>query len=428
MQRLLPPFTLMYFIRLAFLLLLCFAPPVLSVSNYPPGVPPQCLDSYECDFFRNISGTLYSYSLSPLCRAASFEYAISKRGNVAGSYPLIRFNLCGTLSTSALAPLNDALTAQRLPLPRSHGVAIQYIEDPATPLLNPNNIKTADIDTCDQGTNPSCIQGSENYPTVPNGGATTSNTERVLTCAATPSLPYCRVSPTNATSAMSEIIAIYDGTEGAFDLLNATNATGGIQLTYAGGFVYLGDTYPCLGIDPTTGVPPLREFSVTIQCDPSVPDLIIEEYEELSVCTYSVRAKSSLACGVKLTASSSASPSRTSSQTVTPTASSSPSASPSRTSSQTPTASSSPSQTMSQTTTLSPSPTPSSTIAPPTLFSVGALTGTAVGCLAAGALSAWFFITFAPKSSGGAGIGKMNLGEGTPLSYAYRESAYTFVK
>ena len=402
--RSLPPVTKT--IPLTFLIILCgfFAPSVLSVSNYPPGVPPQCLDSYECDFYRNISGSLYSYSLSPLCRAASFEYVSSKRGNIAGSYPQIRFNLCGTLST-AIAPLNDALTAQRLPLPRSHAVAIQYIEDPSTPVVNPNNIMTADVDTCDQGTNPSCTPGSQNYPSIPNGGATTSNNERVLLCAANPSLSYCTVSPINATSITSEIVAIYDGTEGAFDLLNAKNSTGGVQLTYAGGLVYQGDSYPCTGTDPTTGFPPLREFSITIQCDPSVPGLIMEEYDEFTECTYSVRARSSLACGVKLTASPSPTPTMTPSSSIT--------------------------QTTSQTPSTSASPTPTSSskaAASPVLFTVGALTGTAVGCIAAGAITAWFFITFAPKSVGG----KMTLGEGTPLSChgasGSRETAYTFVK
>ena len=54
-----------------------------------------------------------------------------------------------------------------LPLPHSHGTAVQYIDDPG----QDKQFVCPDVDTCDQETNPACLPGSANYPL---GGNTVS--------------------------------------------------------------------------------------------------------------------------------------------------------------------------------------------------------------------------------------------------------------
>ena len=77
-------------------------------------------------------------------------------GQPAGTYPMVEFNICGSVS-QAVAPCAPMTTTDcdngvTLPLPHSHGVAIQYINDPAFEYQH----ICADVDTCDQDTNPTC--------------------------------------------------------------------------------------------------------------------------------------------------------------------------------------------------------------------------------------------------------------------------------
>jgi hypothetical protein len=125
-----------------------------------PGVPPQCLDGYQCQFFRFPSETglttAYTWDLRPLCAGAGGEY-IASRDPTCKVDPVtlicpsrcydckddktaqIRFNVCGTVAGPVApvkeenCPAGDPATlcpggvgsAQELPIPASHGVAVQ---------------------------------------------------------------------------------------------------------------------------------------------------------------------------------------------------------------------------------------------------------------------------------------------------------------
>jgi hypothetical protein len=58
-----------------------------------------------------------------------------------------------------------------LPLPHSHGTAVQYIDDPG----QDKQFTCPDVDTCDQDTNPGCFPGSQNYPVGGNSFPSSPN-------------------------------------------------------------------------------------------------------------------------------------------------------------------------------------------------------------------------------------------------------------
>ena len=124
-------------------------------------------------------------------------------------------------------------SAQLLPMPHSHGVAIQFIDDPNQPLsvLNPKGILVADTDTCDFATNPNCA--GDNYPTPENPGATETNARRQAVCLANPSATYCKpVRSISYATDNAEVLAYYDGAAPIFQLYDESNPNGGINLTY----------------------------------------------------------------------------------------------------------------------------------------------------------------------------------------------------
>ncbi len=263
---------------------------------YRPGVPPQCFDEYQCVFYRfNLSGLEYIWDLRSLCAGPNSEYRASQNGNAPGSFPQIRFNVCGTVA-KPIAPLNDTRTGMRLPLPHSHGVAIQYLDDPENPAENPNNVQGIDIDTCDQATNPQCLL-SGNYPAVANPGATQVDPNRIAQCVTDPSYYYCKP-VTTPVADNAEVIAYYDGSPPMFALYDETNPQGGINLTYQGASAYSVDPYPCGSVDPATGITRLRNVNLFIGCDMSVNNLTVNSYSEIGVCQYYITALSKYACGV----------------------------------------------------------------------------------------------------------------------------------
>ena len=95
--------------------------------------------------------------LSALATGANNEYSTSPGHSYpvpspGGTYPTIIFNVCGTVARTAV-PYNAAAaqpnTNTNLPNPHIRGTAVQFIDPPTQTNL------CADIDTCDQDTNPS---------------------------------------------------------------------------------------------------------------------------------------------------------------------------------------------------------------------------------------------------------------------------------
>ena len=133
-------------------------------------------------------------------------------------------DLCGTVA-QVVAPykLNPPVgTANMdLPLPHSHGTAVQYIDDPG----QDKQFTCPDVDTCDQDTNPGCLPGSNNYPTGGNtiNGSTQNpfsasnpvqigrNERREQRCAAASPPYYCFVQSVPCEGNV-EVLAYYDGT------------------------------------------------------------------------------------------------------------------------------------------------------------------------------------------------------------------------
>lgn len=122
-------------------------------------------------------------------------------------------------------------------------------------------MKTVDVDSCDQATNPTCLSGSQNYPVMPNPGATEQNTRRIQQCLNNPNYYYCNVIDAPVTD-NAEVISYYDGSPPIFSLYDESNPQGGINLTYLGATAYTQDPFPCGGVDPATGNAPLRTVCV----------------------------------------------------------------------------------------------------------------------------------------------------------------------
>ncbi len=140
--------------------------------------------------------------------------------------PLASPDLCGTVS-QVVAPYKDSTTVpagtanMELPLPHSHGTAVQYIDDPG----QDKQFTCPDVDTCDQETNPACLPGSANYPLGGNtvSGSTQNpfsssnpvqisrNPRREQRCAADPTFFYCTVQSVPCEGSV-EVISYYDGT------------------------------------------------------------------------------------------------------------------------------------------------------------------------------------------------------------------------
>jgi len=328
-----------------------------AVAYYQPGDPPQCFDEYQCVFFRfpvEIGlKSAYTWDLRSLCAGAGGEYIAGKDPNCIvdpttqicppGCYndckpdksPKIRFNICGTVA-GPLAPVKEENcpggdpsncpsgvgSMQELPIPASHGVAVQYIEgyppvNPPPPGYGPAIVPgqaygCADVDTCDQQYNPTCVPGSANYPAGVNFNDA-FYTDRAQRCAingqdyCSPYNYWCFSVKSTPCTKQGEIVAIYDGSPPAFNLINE-GSPDGIVLSYVGAPPYATDTFPCLDpnnpyYDPSTGNPPQRAFSVRLACDRNVKKGISNLYfAESSPCQYIAYGSSALACGSNTTA------------------------------------------------------------------------------------------------------------------------------
>jgi hypothetical protein len=276
---------------------------LLAAAAYLPGVPPQCLPAYACAFTRVFSGRTFAFNLCPLCAPAGAEYVALPAGAPAGAlYPQIRFNVAGTVSRVLAMLENKSSGQQLLPFPHSHGVAVQFVDDPDGPGVNPGRFALADTDTCDQATNPSC--GPLNYAScdgdnAPIKPATECNPARQAACAASAqALPFCSPSM-NASYAIvsAEVLAYYDGGAPVFSMYDESNPQGGINLTFPAAPLWSMDPFQCDFLDPTTGVAAQRTVNIFIACDASVAGLAVDNYYEPSECRYYIAARSALACG-----------------------------------------------------------------------------------------------------------------------------------
>ena len=139
------------------------------------------------------------------------------------AHPLASPDLCGTVAQVVapyLATPPAGTANMELPLPHSHGTAVQYIDDPGKQSTN----VCPDVDTCDQETNPACLPGSPNYPPGGNPGNnpfTTSNPDftpapiarnirREQRCASATPPFYCTVQNVPCEGGV-EVLAYYDG-------------------------------------------------------------------------------------------------------------------------------------------------------------------------------------------------------------------------
>ena len=157
-----------------------------------------------------------------------------------------------------------------------------------------------------------CQPGSPNYPV--NAAITDSTyTRRASICnnnAAYCSLYNywcCSVKSTPCTK-QAEVVAIYDGSAPAFNLLNEGDPDG-ISLTSVGAPAYRDDSFPCgdvenpndPGIDPSTLYPQQRTFTLQLSCDRNATSGILNLfYGEPSPCQYIAYGSSAYACGIKI--------------------------------------------------------------------------------------------------------------------------------
>jgi hypothetical protein len=287
--------------------LLALLTSLLAAAAYLPGVPPQCLPAYACAFTRTISGRAILYDLCPLCRPAGAEYVAFPAGAPAGAlYPQIRFNVAGSVSR-VIATIQNTSSGwlQVLPFPRSHGVAVQFVDDPDGPGVNPDHYAAVDTDTCDQATNPGC--GPLNYASCDGNGApiipaTECNPARQAACAASAqALPYC--SPSMNASYVTgavEVLAYPDGGAPIYSLFDESDPLSGVNLTFPAIAHWMGDPFSCTTLDPPTGYATQRTVNIFIACDASVAGLAVDAYSEPSECHYFITARSALACGSNL--------------------------------------------------------------------------------------------------------------------------------
>ena len=228
--------------------LLCWLGSSRITAYFQPGDPPQCRNNtYACTFTLTSDETglpaAYTWDLRQLCQGAGREY-IARRDPtcvvdaVTGVCPsrcpecgdlntAIRFNICGTVS-GPIAPVSEGAfplgvgAPQTMPLPASHGVAVQYVDGWPQATTTPADYGPpggcSDMDTCDQQYNPTCLPGSPNYPT-PNAAVPATDSlyaGRAARCAAnglgycSPYNYWCCAVKTTPCTKSAEILAVYD--------------------------------------------------------------------------------------------------------------------------------------------------------------------------------------------------------------------------
>ena len=160
------------------------------------------------------------------------------------------------------------------------------------------------------------MPGSLNYPPPPSPVPTVLANDPVYLARANRCAqsgqgycsPYnywcCSVKATPCTK-QAEVVAIYDGSPPAFNLINEDDPNG-ISLTYVGAPAYRADSFACGDVDnpndpnndPSTGFPRQRSFTLQLTCDKSVTTGIAGLYfRERDACEYVATGRSAYACG-----------------------------------------------------------------------------------------------------------------------------------
>ena len=297
-----------------------------------PGDAPQCFEQHFCITTFVISGQPWFYDLSGLCMPANNEYVVWKADEPnpgPATFPQVIFNVCGTVARD-IAPFKPANVGANvtLPFPASHGVAIQLINDPAPE----GQYSCADVDSCDQATNPTCVIGSLNYDPNRNGpnpfivGLNIAHdVAREAACASNPNTAFCTVGTVPCTD-NAKVLARYMGGEDTLgDTLDVrlqdwNNPQGGINISYANQPAFINDPFVCHPFDPVTGNVAPRSVNIFIACDYNEPGLAVDSYTEPQECAYFITARSAAACGTTVnpyvpSPSSTATQTRTSSRT-----------------------------------------------------------------------------------------------------------------
>ena len=317
--------------RLSALLLLLSSLQLAAASR--PGNPPQCYEPHLCITTFNVGGTFYWVDLSSLCQQPGAEYTAWGSGITPNpsTYPQVIFNVCGTVQRD-IAPYKAENTGANviLPFPASHGVVMQLIDDPT---VGPGAGQTcADVDTCDQDTNPTCQIGSLNYDATRTGvnPFTTQpiahNPAREAVCAGNPSYDYCVVQQVVCTE-NAEVLARYTAGENtlgdALDvkLNDPADPQSGVNLTWANLPAFTSDPFVCSVIDPTTGNVVPRSVNLFIACDETASSLIVDSFSEPQQCAYYITARAAAACATTnnpFVPSPSGTPTPTAAPTATP--------------------------------------------------------------------------------------------------------------
>ena len=249
-------------------LLLC-----LPFPSFPRDVPSEslCLENYATNFLHaygpsdgTLAGQVWSWSLGALCKPNG-TYSYSGAGT---SGQTLYFNILGNTSQTC----SDY--ASREPMYASWGVAIQYFQ--AARGVRNNSAE-------------SCLREG-------NAGACPD---------------YTHIGETTCCSTRRcEVIALEAFRFSLVDMANP--ASGGVVLDHMGMPASPNDYERC---PKENGLERLREFRLTLLCDPSASALEVVQYNENTYCRFYVAAKTKLACGTLVgsasaSASFSASPSQ----------------------------------------------------------------------------------------------------------------------
>lgn len=239
-----------------------------------------CMDSYAT-FFQHqytssdgpLANTAWTWSLGALC-LPNGTYTYSGAGT---SGQTLYFNILGNTSV----PCSDYVSNSTMY--ESWGVATQYYQSGRGERSNAGCTREDDITPC------------ADYTFI--GETTCCSTRRC------------------------EVIALEAF---RFSLVDLTNpATGGVVLDHQGMPASPNDYEKC---PMENGLTRLREFRLTLECDPDATELVVTAYDESDYCRFYVTASTALACGTQVVSpspypslSSSPSLSSTSTRTASPT-------------------------------------------------------------------------------------------------------------
>jgi len=223
-----------------------------ACAQQGPHIPPACLDAWACTYFAiGDDGAQTAWDLRPLCTGgAGYNVTMSDTGNNT-----FAFEICGNAPV-ACAPRLYAPAATR-------GAAAQFID--SCPPFAPGNAECP-------------LPGEQCNDTTAGPGFTTQcsgNCELLARAEWGPAF----------APIVGSVQSILPGAVG-------------INLTYAPVPATAADPFNGCAEDPLTGFPALRQWRVTLLCDPTVETglagLVVTEDPP---CYYTLQARTKAACG-----------------------------------------------------------------------------------------------------------------------------------